>query len=102
MIGGGKFPIAFQKNKKSHIHYHNSPVYLPTHNFIPFFFPPQTNAGGDPQLGQKLRQTDAESERAEGVPGVSALRVQRGKHPLLAGLRGAQEGNQPRGDRGEG
>ena len=37
-----------------------------------------------------------------GLPDVPAVRVLGGEHPLLAGLRGPQEGAQSGADRGEG
>ena len=37
-----------------------------------------------------------------GLPDVPAVRVLGGEHPLLAGLRGPQEGAESRVDRGEG
>ena len=42
------------------------------------------------------------SRGSEGLPRIPPLRVQRGEHPLLAGLRGPQAGAQPRAHRGEG
>ena len=37
-----------------------------------------------------------------GLPHVPAVRVLGGEHPILAGLRGPQEGAESRVDRGEG
>jgi len=39
---------------------------------------------------------------SKGVPELPAQRIQRGEHPVLAGLRGPQEGEQPRAGGGEG
>lgn len=40
--------------------------------------------------------------RSNAVPRLPAVRVQRGEHPVLAGLRGVEEGDERRGGRGEG
>lgn len=53
-------------------------------------------------LGRLVRPADEELDGSGGLPRVPQVRVQRGEHPLLAGLRGSQKGQQSRSGRREG
>jgi len=53
-------------------------------------------------MGGVLREADGKREGPRGLPDVPAVRVLGGEHPVLAGLRGPQEGAESRADRGEG
>lgn len=53
-------------------------------------------------LGRLVRSTDEKFDGSRRLPRVPQVRVQRGEHPLLVGLRRPQERFQPRSRRREG